>query len=118
MRTYDISITYDFYYLTPRFWLSGIEEGKPLNSDEIFQDIMAEYANKTVTVEDHPYLGVKQLSIHPCKHPNVLKYLTELKTENGGEPIGVHQALFLFLKFMASIMPTMEYDFTVDIELA
>lgn len=118
MRIYSISITYDFYYLTPRFWLSGFEESVPLSSKEIFQDIMAEYANKTVTEEDHPYLGIKQVSIHPCKHPNVLKYLADMKRENGGGDVGVHQALFLFLKFMASVMPTMEYDYTVDIDLA
>lgn len=25
-RTYDLSITYDFYYLTPRLWLLGYSE--------------------------------------------------------------------------------------------
>ena len=116
IRTYDISITYDFYYLTPRFWLSGYSESHPLSNEEIFEDIMSEYANKTVTFEEHPYLGVKQASIHPCRHPEVIKYLIDTITQNGGT-LEVFQALFVFLKFMSSVMPTIEYDFTVDIVL-
>lgn len=115
IRYYDISITYDFYYLTPRFWLTGYDT-KPLTNEEIFEDIMSEYANKTVTFEEHPYLGVKQASIHPCRHPEVIKYLIETITQNGGK-LEVYQALFVFLKFMGSVMPTIEYDFTVDIVL-
>ena len=102
--------------MTPRFWLSGQEDAKPLTNEQIFEDIMSEYANKTVTFEDHPYLGVKQASIHPCRHPEVIKYLIETITSNGGK-LEVYQALFVFLKFMSSVMPTIEYDFTVDIIL-
>ena len=33
-RTYDLSITYDKYYQTPRLWLTGYnEEGLPLNKE-------------------------------------------------------------------------------------
>jgi len=29
----------------------------------------------------------------------------------------VHQSLFVFLKFISSVVPTIEYDFTIDLEL-
>ena len=60
MRTYTISITYDRYHNTPRLWLAGVDsEGKPLTNDQIFEDIMSDYINKTVTIEDHPHLGTR-----------------------------------------------------------
>lgn len=55
VRKYDLSITYDFYHQTPRLWLLGYsEEGDILTQEEMFMDIMADYANKTVTFESHP----------------------------------------------------------------
>ena len=55
-RTYDITITYDKYYQTPRVFLFGYNERrKPLTSEEVFQDVMQDYANKTVTFEAHPH---------------------------------------------------------------
>ena len=60
VRKYDLSITYDFYTQTPRLWLTGYsEKGNPLKQEEIFQDIAADYAKKTVTMENHPHTGVK-----------------------------------------------------------
>ena len=57
VRKYDLSITYDFYTQTPRLWLTGFnEEGSPLSQAEIFEDIAADYAKKTVTMEKHPHL--------------------------------------------------------------
>ena len=59
-RTYDLSITYDFYYQTPRLWLLGYtEDGQVLSENQTFEDIMADYARKTVTMEAHPHLGMK-----------------------------------------------------------
>jgi ubiquitin-like-conjugating enzyme ATG3 len=59
-RKYDLSITYDFYTQTPRLWLTGFSEnGTPLNQDEIFEDIDADYAKKTVTMESHMHSGIK-----------------------------------------------------------
>ena len=37
VRSYDLSITYDFYFQTPRLWLIGYsEEGQVLKEEEIF----------------------------------------------------------------------------------
>lgn len=57
-RTYKISITYDFYYNTPRLWIQGTDStNKPLTEGEIYEDIMSDYKGKTVTMEKHPHLG-------------------------------------------------------------
>jgi len=117
VRLYNISITYDMYYYTPRMWLSGVDSHKKqLTNEEIFEDIMSDYANKTVTFESHPYLGISQASIHPCKHAEVMKIFIDMVKENG-KKLEIHQALFLFLKFMNAVIPTIEYDFTVDLAL-
>ena len=58
VRMYDLSITYDLWTQTPRLWLQGYsEEGDLLTQEEMFQDIMADYAKKTVTYEKHERTG-------------------------------------------------------------
>jgi len=78
VRMYDLSITYDYYHRTPRLWLQGYsEDGDLLTQNEMFQDIMADYARKTVTFEAHPKLAGNQLSIHPCNHATVMKKMID-----------------------------------------
>ena len=83
---------------------------------QIFEDIMADYAKKTVTIESHPHSGQKEASIHPCNHAKVMKKIIDTITMNGGTA-EVHQSLFVVLKFISSVVPTLEYDFTIDLEL-
>ena len=117
VRKYDLSITYDFYHQTPRLWLQGYsEDGDILTQEEMFKDIMADYAHKTVTFEAHPKLNTNQLSIHPCNHATVMKKIVDTITENGGQP-RVEFYMFFFLKFISSVVPTIEYDFTIELEL-
>ena len=86
-RKYDLSITYDLYTQTPRLWLTGFSEtGTPLSQDEIFEDIDADYAKKTVTMENHPHSAIKQASIHPCNHAKVMKTIIDTIVANGGQP--------------------------------
>eukprot|EP00441_Pelagodinium_beii_P038950 CAMPEP_0197651648 /NCGR_PEP_ID=MMETSP1338-20131121/33469_1 /TAXON_ID=43686 ORGANISM="Pelagodinium beii, Strain RCC1491" /NCGR_SAMPLE_ID=MMETSP1338 /ASSEMBLY_ACC=CAM_ASM_000754 /LENGTH=280 /DNA_ID=CAMNT_0043226339 /DNA_START=66 /DNA_END=905 /DNA_ORIENTATION=- len=74
MRTYDVSITYDTYYLTPRLWLFGYSEaGEPLTPEEVYEDVLSDYVAKTVTIDPHPHTGTPTVSIHPCKHAQVMK---------------------------------------------
>eukprot|EP01083_Nonionella_stella_P051318 136214_1 len=115
-RTYDVSITYDKYYRVPRVWLRGYDEnGNPLSSKQIFEDISADHAHKTVTVEPHIHTGVVCASIHPCRHSEVMKrFMT--KFEESGKQITVDQYLFLFLKFMSAVIPTIQYDFTQSVD--
>ncbi|KAG1694627.1 hypothetical protein DVH05_021128 [Phytophthora capsici] len=126
-RTYDLSITYDKYYQTPRVWLFGYDErNSPLSGDQMFEDIMQDYANRTVTMEPHPHRGsLVHASIHPCQHGAVMKrIIANLKARNPGETeteeqvaneIRSDQYLFLFLKFIQSVIPTIDYDYTIEV---
>lgn len=115
-RTYDLSITYDKYYQTPRLWLFGYDErGEPLRPEQVYEDVLSEYVSKTVTVDPHPLTGTPTVSIHPCKHSLVMKKVVQDWMAQGITPR--HDlALFVFLKFISGIVPTINYDFTMDIE--
>ncbi|XP_047514359.1 ubiquitin-like-conjugating enzyme ATG3 [Pieris napi] len=112
-RTYDLHITYDKYYQTPRLWLIGYnEERKLLSVSQMYEDVSQDHAKKTVTMETHPHLsGPSMASVHPCRHAEVMKKIIETVTESGGE-LGVHSYLIIFLKFVQTVIPTVEYDFT------
>ena len=150
------------------------------------EDIVGDYADKTVTLEDFPFFeaGVKMASVHPCKHAPVMKALLDradaalkirlgkmrktmaagadprkdveagmegladgldsvkLRDEKAGFKSGVaaaggggdewevldeggtaeeevairvDQYLVVFLKFMASVTPGIEHDFTMGV---
>ncbi|XP_063900307.1 ubiquitin-like-conjugating enzyme ATG3 [Zophobas morio] len=114
-RTYDITITYDKYYQTPRVWLTGYNElGEPLTRQEMFEDFSQDHAKKTVTYETHPQLPCNMMSIHPCRHGKVMKRL--LQNYKGSTPVNVHLYLIIFLKFVQSVIPTIEYDFTKEFD--
>ncbi|KAI0066007.1 hypothetical protein BV25DRAFT_1820853 [Artomyces pyxidatus] len=153
VRTYDVMITYDKYYQTPRTWLLGYDENRtPLIPAQIFQDVSADHAFKTVTIETFPHSGTLQAaSVHPCKHASVMKKLIErmnagvveeqkaqrksgskdakkkwmfrrasgngkddkpLPDDEDVEGMRVDFYLVVFLKFIASIVPTIEVDST------
>ena len=187
LRTYTLYITYSPYYRTPRSYLSGFcgVSNQPLDPMAMMEDIMGDYKDKTVTLEDFPFFdasqNVKMASIHPCRHASVMKSLLdradaalkrrrervkagkkntsagdkELGMEglveetdklaldpghragvgaaggNGGDEwevlqhegdndedgsaIRVDQYLIVFLKFAASVTPTIEYDYTMGV---
>lgn len=115
-RRYDVSIVYDKYYRTPRVFLFGYDEnGSPLSPEAIFDDVMTDYANRTVTLESHPHLSRQHASIHPCQHGAAMKRVIEALQECNAVPT-VDQYLFIFLKFLQSVIPTIEYDYTVDVQ--
>lgn len=116
-RTYDLTITYDKYYQTPRVWLFGYDEFRqPLAAEQVFEDVSQDHAKKTVTIDDHPHLSGKFASVHPCRHSFVMKKIFGELAARGGEP-RVDQYLIIFLKFIASIVPTIEYDYTMEFAL-
>lgn len=45
----------------------------------MMEDIVGDYADKTVTLEDFPFfdMGMKLASIHPCRHASVMKVLLD-----------------------------------------
>ncbi|CAO3595657.1 unnamed protein product [Absidia cylindrospora] len=122
VRTYDVFITYDKYYQTPRIWIFGYDEQRrPLTSQQVFEDVNQDYVKKTVTIETHPHLNLNLASIHPCKHAEVMKKIIE-RLGSGvsagltvqGEEIRVDQYLVIFLKFISSVVPTIDYDHTIS----
>lgn len=121
VRTYDLSITYDKYYQVPRVWMMGYtaETHQPLTGKEMMEDVITDYANRTVTIEYHPHVSGPHASIHPCQHGKVMKTIVKnlvKSTEgDGDEGPSVSLYLFIFLKFVSSIIPTINYDFTMDV---
>lgn len=117
-RTYDLHITYDKYYQTPRLWVVGYDENrKKLTVDQMYEDVSQDHAKKTVTMETHPHLpGGPMASVHPCKHADIMKKIISTMEEAGKE-LGVHFYLIIFLKFVQTVIPTIEYDFTQNFEM-
>lgn len=79
-RTYTLYIMYTPYYRTPRLYLSGyLPNGQPLPPQNMMDDIVGDYKDKTVTLEDFPFFAnnVKMASVHPCKHASVMKTLLD-----------------------------------------
>jgi ubiquitin-like-conjugating enzyme ATG3 len=117
LRSYDISITYDKLYATPRVWLFGYSENlQPLSSKQIFMDISDDHAQKTVTMETHPCFGNSWATIHPCKHSHVMQKFVA-RSADSGHILRVDQYLLLFLKVLGAVLPTINYDNTHEIEL-
>ena len=148
-RYYDLYITYSTSYRVPKMYIVGFNvEGNPLTSKEMFEDITTEYRDKTVTIEKLPFFknSVTSVSIHPCKHANVMRVLLEkvrlvkkrrreeikkqeqtlLKSNDNdinewedlhdeiADTLKVDQYLVVFLKFITSITPSIEHDYTME----
>ncbi|KAF4703774.1 E2-like enzyme [Perkinsus olseni] len=116
-RSYDLSITWDKYYQTPRLWLSGFDRfGQPLAPERIFEDVLTEYRSKTVTVDPHPCTGIPCASIHPCRHAEMMLRVIQ-SWQDAGEKVQSELALLVFLKFISGVVPTINYDFTADVTI-
>ncbi|KAJ6022034.1 hypothetical protein N7540_007538 [Penicillium herquei] len=179
LRTYTLYITYSNFYRTPRLYLSGyLSPSEPLPPHLMMEDIVGDYKDKTVTLEDFPWFdgGVKMATVHPCRHASVMKTLLDradaalklhreklkqtqsreeanrvLQAGGSGlaglvddtkalslgenqqhQPSGdewevlqhdeeeqvairVDQYLVVFLKFIASVTPGIEHDFTMGV---
>lgn len=155
-RTYDLFITYDKFYQTPRMWVTGYDQdGLPLPSETILEDLSKEHVNKTITIEPFPHNpSISMPTIHPCKHAQVMQSIMERMRERFREqkrkesstmsavsttprresapvipdnnirdmsrspspqPIRVDQYLIVFLKWMATVLPNINYDFTMSL---
>ncbi|KAM3139366.1 hypothetical protein pb186bvf_008586 [Paramecium bursaria] len=117
-RYYNLYIVYDEYHYTPRLFLSGRDsQSQPLSYIQIKEDIVGDYADKTVTQENMPRLNLQMPTVHPCKHAETLKFLTDQMRENGAsqEKIHVDNSILLFLKFFGSVIPTIQFDFAAEV---
>lgn len=117
VRRYDLYITYLTSYRVPKMYLVGYNSnGIPLLPQQMFEDINADYKDKTATIEQLPVAqNTTSVSIHPCKHLNVMRVLMKHSKKEGEETgIRVDHYLVIFLKFIASVTPGIEYDYTMD----
>ena len=97
-------------------WLVGYDsKGRQLTVNEMKEDVMPEYRNKTVTIEPHPCTGIKNISVHPCRHSLLLKKMIK-DFQTSGRKVEIDQTIILFLKFLQSVVPTVQYDYTMDIK--
>jgi ubiquitin-like-conjugating enzyme ATG3 len=120
-RSYDIHIVYDNAYRTPRIYLMGFSRscGVPLRAEEMLEDLMQDYINKTATLEKHPHLTAsigQFVSIHPCRHAQTMKRLVDEMIAAGREPT-IELYMFIFLKFINSVIPTIEYDLSISVSI-
>ena len=109
---YDISITYDNYYRTPRIWFNGLNEyGEPLDDKSIYADFMVEYIKVSLTLEVHPVLNMNCISVHPCKHAFAMQKMFAFEMEKKDiDNIKVEDYLVHFLKFASCVIPQLEFD--------
>lgn len=116
-RIYELNITYDPHYHCARLWLSGVDyKGDALTKEQIFEEVMSEYKDKTMTFENHPHLKKQMASLHPCKHAAVIKQLLD-QAKSNGKVLPKDIYLFIFLKFINSVMPALPVDYTTEIQL-
>jgi ubiquitin-like-conjugating enzyme ATG3 len=97
-----------------RGWPSGVRAGPA----QVLEDISSDHALKTVTLEAHPHTSHGaglHASIHPCKHASVMHKLCS-EIMSSGREVRTDQYLFLFLKFISCVIPTIEYDHTISVD--
>lgn len=135
VRKYDLYISYSTSYRVPKMYLVGFNaNGIPLLPEQMYEDISGDYKDKTATIESLPMsYNTTSVSIHPCKHSSVMKVFMkhakakadidaaeqleklDLRDKDDDEDgIRVDQYLVIFLKFIASVTPGIEYDFTME----
>lgn len=54
--------------------------------------------------------------LYCCRHADIMKKLIEMVID-GGRELEVHMYLIIFLKFVQSVIPTIDYDYTQNINL-
>ena len=94
------------------------------------QDVYSANREKTATIDPHPFVQAPCISIHPCRHAEMMKRTLDrledrFKSEQEDVPEGerfpfifpTYMALFVFLKFITAVVPTVGYDVTIDMEM-
>ena len=111
-KYYYITLTYDNYYRTPRIWFNIYDSrGIPLDHNNICKFLSVEHNKITVSMEKHPFLGTASVSVHPCKHSEVMKKLIKIELEHNKE-ISIKKYFIFFFKFVSCIIPQIDFDFT------
>ena len=71
---------------------------------ELMDDISSEYINKTVTYEYHPHLPILLVSLHPCRHGEVMKKLIKQYRDNN-KSVSIDYYMFIFLNLFLQYYP-------------
>ncbi|CAM0875661.1 unnamed protein product [Alopecurus aequalis] len=112
---------YDGHYQTPRVWLSAFDlSGTPLTPELMFEDISQDNSHISMTFEAHPHQptmhqDMSYATVHPCINAAVMKKIIADLTSQGVEP-EIDKYLLIFLKFMASVIPYIEYAEMDDLD--
>lgn len=111
-RKYDMYIAYLTSYRVPKVYLVGFTgSGIPLVPQQMFEDIALDYKDKTATIEPLPMaFATTAVLVHPCRHALVMRVFMA----HAPGHVRVDTYLVLFLKFISSVTPGIEYDFTMD----
>lgn len=124
VRRYDLYLLYDKYYRCPRAYLYGYDEaGKPLDprvtiEEDVWRDLVRTWG-ATAAVEEHPLLPATVcVAIHPCRHAATMKRIVADLMEGGGTAPSVKEYIPIMLKFLASAVPTIDFDFTSSVRAA
>jgi len=110
-KKYDITLTYDNYYRTPRIWFNIYDNNIPIKDNEILEYLSIEH-NTTVTMKQHPFFNMIYVSVHPCRHSEVMKKLIRIELEQD-KKINVEKYFIFFLKFVSCVIPQIDFDFTI-----
>jgi ubiquitin-like-conjugating enzyme ATG3 len=131
-RIYDLTVVYDQYYASPRVYLFGYSNNQPMSKEQMMEDVYSENREKTVTVDPHPFMKTPCISIHPCRHAETMQRILQRmsdRLDDEQEEAGISQsdrikfvfpaylALFVFLKFISSVVPTIQYDISMDLDM-
>lgn len=81
-------------------------------------DISADHMRATVTVDPFPHIAkLTTMSIHPCQHAKTMKIFGDQQVANGKDFPVAHYHI-LFLKFISGVVPTIEYDYSMEYSMS
>ncbi len=120
---YEMSVTFDAYYRTPRVYLRAFDsQQRPLPPSRILEDVHEDLTKRwgaTATIEHHPHIAdAVCVSIHPCRHGAAMKRIFDDLVEGGEDPASIRaqRYMFVFLKIIASAVPGLDYDSTFSVK--
>ncbi len=60
-------------------------------SAQVMEDISSDYAKKTATLDPFPHASISAVGIHPCKHAETMKRLSDAYSSGSGKQLLVDQ---------------------------
>jgi len=108
LHFYDISLTFDPNNRTPRIWLMGYnKDGNPLRGEEIIGDMAIDFVGTVATLIPHPVTGILNVSVHPCRHAEVMNRLIQDFQRNEETTFSRAIYLVIFIRLINCIFPNL-----------